>query len=289
MFHGGTYGTYLHWCLDTLCTNNTILQPFTDYGNSHKFNGRHLINMDGWRRYCNLEQSQRFVRFHPKTKSYEQLTINLDEVITTANQAIYIYPNKESVLLTINNYYSKIWNDWWVHQFTSEEINIEKIYNNWPVVRSIPIDQIPIWIRREFLSMYLMPAWQDQVEWNHMDYWSNPDCCIITVHNILYDFELTIKRISKFCNLNFLRPIEDLLPYHYENIKLQKFINQDLICNDILQATLGNENKVWESLPLTSEAWLQWQFRNLGYELKCYNLNTFPSNSEQLRELLYKI
>ena len=103
------------------------------------------------------------------------------------------------------------------------------------------------------------------------------------------DFELTIKRISKFCNLNFLRPIEDLLPYHYENIKLQKFINQDLICNDILQATLGNENKVWESLPLTSEAWLQWQFRNLGYELKCYNLNTFPSNSEQLRELLYKI
>jgi predicted nuclease with RNAse H fold len=45
----------------------------------------------------------------------------------------------------------------------------------------------------------------------------------------------------------------------------------------------------WEPLPLPSEAWIQWQLRNLGYELRCHGLDMFPTNSVQLRELLYRV
>lgn len=37
-----------------------------------------------------------------------------------------------------------------------------------------------------------------------------------------------------------------------------------------------------------SEAWIQWQLRNLGYEIQCHGLDKFPTNSVHLHELLYQ-
>jgi hypothetical protein len=45
----------------------------------------------------------------------------------------------------------------------------------------------------------------------------------------------------------------------------------------------------WNPLPLASEAWIQWQLRNLGWEIKCHELDIFPTNSVYLKELLYHI
>lgn len=289
IYNGGCYGTYLEWCLTSLCSDQPIYDPFTSIGNSHEFEGNHLRNIQGWREYLSSSLQYKFARLHPKFLKTESITDNLNEVLLSATDIIYLYPDKDSVLLTVNNYFTKIWDNWWNHQFF-EDIDASKIYSNWAVA-NIPIGEIPTWIRREFLSFYLMPAWHAQVEWYHLDSWNHPRSHNIQVKDLLYNFESVINRLQKMLNLNFVRPVSDLLPYHKKNLQLQKFKNQDQLCKNIIDSTVNNFEFDWSDqlVPLVSESWIQWQLRNLGYEIQCHELDTFPTNSVHLRELLYTI
>ena len=244
--------------------------------------------MSGWHQYCCTDQNLQFVRFHPKTKKDEHLLENLDKVTSQVKKAIYIYPDPGSVLLTINNYYSKTWDDWWVTQFNNI-IDQNKIYENWTISKEVPIEEIPTWIKREFLSLYLFPSWRDQVEWNHIDSWSDPKCYVVLVKDLMYNFEDTMKSIRDFCQLNFQRPIDSLTTSHQENIKLQKFINQDTICHNIVHSVLTDQPYQWAPLPLPSEAWVQWQLRHQGYEIQCHDLDQFPTDNVHLKNLMYSV
>lgn len=287
-YSGGTYGTYLEWCLATLSSNLTVVSPFNSNGNSHKFKGNYVQGMEGWHQRNKQLPVAPFVRLHPKTKQHESLSDNMNHLCDTADSVVYLYPDRESILFLLNNVTYKIWHDWWEHNFNSE-IDIDKIYKNWPVDNNTTISNIPNWIKREFLSLYLMPAWLDQVEWYHPDRWSHSKCCVITVNQLLYDFENTINRIKIHCNLQFEKDIAELMPYHQQNLKLQKYTNQDQLCNQIISSVINNQVFEWEELTLTSESWVQWQLRNLGYEIRCHGLDTFPTNSIQLKELLYTV
>ena len=286
-YNGGAYGTYLEWALTTLTTPGDISAPFTAIGNSHKFMGNLLI-------FEKLEQkilpisAPQWIRLHPKTKKDHSLSNNLNSILNSTKQIIYLYPDTDSVLLNINNYFNKIWKDWWGHQFATD-ISPEKIYNNWPVANSVTLDQIPLWIQREFLSYYLMPAWQAQIEWYHPAHYADDRCLVVLINELLYNFEQTLNRIKHFCNIEFLRPITDLIPYHDTMLSLQKNIDQDQLCNKIINCTITDLDYVWgHQLPLPSQAWVQWQLRNLGYEIQCDGLDLFPENSVQLKKIMYK-
>jgi hypothetical protein len=287
-FNGGAYGTYLEWCLTIITNAQDICSPFTKVGSSHQFAGIHLNNMDGWTNYINSGQNHPLVRLHPKTQKTESLSSNLDYICNTAKSVVYLYPDPDSVLLCINNYMTKVWSDWWSKQL-SHFIDINLIYQNWPVAANTSVDQIPTWVKREFLSFYLMPAWFDQVEWNHLTRWSNPKACIVTIQELLFNFEDTIKKVSQHCSLNLVRPISDLLPYHQQNLELQLHLDQDQLCKNIIDSTVAGSNFEWNVLPLASEAWIQWQLRNLGLEIQCDGLDIFPTNSVHLKELLYSV
>jgi hypothetical protein len=289
IYNGGSYGTYLEWCLTSLCSSQPIIDPFTGTGSSHKFQGNFVSGTQDWRQYLSTGTPHQLVRSHPKIYKTESISKNLNEILNSVDNIIYLYPDKDSVLLTVNNYFTKIWDDWWSHQFFTE-IDVSKIYSNWEVA-GIPIDEIPTWIRREFLSFYLMPAWYDQVEWYHLDSWNHPRSHNILVKDLLYDFESVIDQLQQTLNFCFVRPVSDLLPYHKKNLQLQKFKNQDKLCKNIVDSVVNNFKFEWsdQSVPLASESWIQWQLRNLGYEVRCHELDTFPTNSVHLRELIYPV
>lgn len=288
IFNAGAYGTYLEWCVTALTSTNTIRSPFTSSGSSHAFSGNHLVSFAGWIEYTKSHSVKKFVRFHPKSQQSDSLSIVLDQVCDSVNSAIYLYPDSDSILLCLNNYYSKIWKDWWSIQFFTS-IDLNKIYNNWPVDRSVHISDVPVWIRREFLSYYLMPAWFDQIEWHHPSIWSNSKCCTVFVGDLLYDFKNTLETIGKHCNLTYVRSIDELLEYHDKNISLQKYLTQDQLCKTIIAAVIGNQDYTWDDLPFLSEVWVQWELRNQGFEIRCDGLDKFPTNSIQLKELLYPV
>ena len=289
LFHGGSYGTYLEWCLTALTTDLLLASPFNHNGNSHKFKGNHLLNVDGWRRYVSSIEQHNFVRLHPKTKQAHCLQEHLDEISKQVDFFIYVYPTRNTFLLCLNNQISKVWKDWWEYSFQLGGIDPEKIYKNWPIDKTTTIDQIPDWIKREFLSYYLIPSWADQIEWTFSDHCNQSNCVFVSVEDLLYDFKNSVSIIIDRLNLSTTKSISEFLPYHDIMIGLQKNINQDTLSKKIIDSVVNQELLDWSNqyLTLTSESYIQWQLRNLGYELRCHGLDTFPTNSVQLKELLY--
>jgi hypothetical protein len=290
VFNGGAYGTYLEWLLTTLTTDCAIIEPFnTDTGSSHNFRGNHLGNIDNWNTYLNSGKNPtQFVRIHPKLKKTDSISKGLETILSTVERVLYLYPGPDSVVLSINNFYSKVWKDWWLNNFDSV-IDPNKIYANWPVDPKIPLNQIPIWIRREFLSYYLLPAWFDQVEWFHPDKWSHNRCKTILVKELLYNIKYVLEDIRIFTNLKFNKPIELLLPAHEKMLQLQKHQNQDLLCSNIIDSVVNKNNFDWsdQELPLASQSYIQWKLREIGYEIECHGLDLFPTNNVHLRSILY--
>ena len=287
VYSGGTYGTYLEWVLTMLTTDCNIISPFNPNGNSHKFVGQHLGSMVGWTDYVSSATPVCFVRLHPKVYKEESISKNLNIMLSTVNRMIVIYPDKNSILLTVNNIYTKIWKDWWSVRLTDPEFS-ENLYSSWKITPGTPHDQIPIWIKREILSFNLMPSWYDMVEWYLPDNWHDPNCLILTVTELLHQFESTLQRIQNFCNLQFVKNIKQFKSYHIQLLQTQQHLNQDEICQKIIQSILSDYYFEWNNLPLISQSWVQWQLRNQGFEIQCNDLNIFPTNSVQLKKLIYK-
>jgi hypothetical protein len=290
VFTGGAYGTYLEWLLTTLTTDLPVIDPFTKSGNSHGYRGKHLLNMAGWNEYVdNIDTPLKFVRLHPKTANTESISDNLKTILSSVDRCIYLYPDVNSMLLVINNYFDKIWEDWWVHQI-SNDIGLDKIYSNWPVDPDCPIDQIPVWIRREFLSYYLMPAWYNQVEWYHLDAWKNSRCTTILVNQLLDNVNDTLSQIQKDNNLVWTKSFNDIFPMHQKMLSLQQHRNQDQLCRDIIKSVVTDVPELdWSdlNLPLASQSYIQFELRNLGFEIECHSLDNFPTSSVYLKSIIY--
>ena len=285
----GCYGTYLEWCLTTLTSTDKISAPFLFNGNSHKFKGNQIQNIFDQENIFDLTENLNFFRVHPKYKKEHSLSHNLTNLCNATQSLIHLYPDRNSVLLCINNMQAKIYDDWWTTMFGSHGIDQNKIYKNWPVNPNLKISQIPRWVQREFLSFYLMPAWFAQTEWYHPDSWQHDKCCVITMRELLWEFENSLACCRDFCGLEYVRPVSDLFEFHQQNLQNQLYLEEDALCNHIVNSTVGVENFSWSPRSLVSEAWIQWQLRNLGYEVQCHELDTFPTNSVQLKELLYTI
>ena len=136
-FNGGAYGTYLEWCLTTLVNGQKVQDPLTNVGNSHIFKGNHLLNINGWQEYLASDCYHQFVRLHPKVKQEDSLSDNLYKIANDAQSIVYLYPDKDRLLLVVNNFFYKVWESWISHSFTTE-ISPDKIYKNWPVNLEIP-------------------------------------------------------------------------------------------------------------------------------------------------------
>jgi hypothetical protein len=109
----------------------------------------------------------------------------------------------------------------------------------------------------------------------------------VLISDLFYNFENTMRQLQQRCNLDFKRSISELIPSHERMLSLQKFANQDKVCDQIIQSVMTKTDLEWEPLPMASQAWVQWKLRTLGHEIRCHGLDIFPNNSVHLQELLY--
>jgi len=294
VFNGGTYGTYLEWLLLTLSTDVAVVEPFTSQGNTqgnshNSLLGTHLTNMAGFKDYLTSDLTLPTVRFHPKTLQHESLVDNLEFVVSNCNHTILLYPSHSTQLLCYNNYYQKVWTNWWEQQFNND-IDVDKIYLNWPVSTDVPITEVPIWVQREFLSYYLMPAWHDQIDWFFPTKWQHDKCLILYVDELLFDLQGSVQRIQDFWGQPLVKDFTAIQHVHDNMLKLQLNIDQDYVCNAIVDS-VSNCGPAWDwsdrYLPLASQSWVQWKLREQGLEMQCHGLDQFPNNTQSLLELLY--
>lgn len=144
--------------------------------------------------------------------------------------------------------------------------------------------ELDFWELREWFSMFYTGFIQ---EWTES--YQNVQNDFLTVSNVdfLYHPKQCLERIFKHCELTFNQKDIDNFVKIWQN-KQQYIINSENLCRDIIANTMDQVDFSWESTNIVQEAIVQKRLRDCGYELKCWNLNTFPSNTEQLYNLLEK-
>ena len=290
-YNSGAYGTYLEWVITTISTNIDLVAPFdTCRGHSHGFPGNNLGTVEDWPAYVASDKDFLVARLHPKTAEHHVVINSLELIARDCRGVLYPYPDHSNKLFILNNWYQKTWQDWWGRQF-STDIDPVVIYRNWPVDPGTDIKDIPTWIRREFLSLYLMPLWDNQLDWYLPDKkWSHSKCQIILMNDFLYDFKRTMQDVIEFAGIIPTKSLDEFVPLHQQMLSLQAYAGQDQLCATIVESTLSDQKFDWSNriVPLVSEAWIQWELRNRGWEIQCHGLDVFPKTSKDLKKLLFK-
>jgi len=138
-------------------------------------------------------------------------------------------------------------------------------------------DTDSIWTLREWISFWLY----DTMKASYSDIKGH----ICT--NDLY----TKNVFPKLINLLGLTVMADdaTMKHNQSNwIAQQRYHNSQHRCDAWVQDVLTNNNTASPCQTMLDEAYVQHCLREQGYEIRCDGLDTFPTNSSDLRELIYE-
>ena len=279
------YGTFLHWALSYFSGLTDLTSPHTNLGNSHLFRGLHLININGWREYVNnTHQYSKLVRLHPRTSEEESVVKTINEVLESVNRAIVIYHAEDYLLLALNNKFEKIWAHGWLVEWQADFVDN---LLNW---NKSNLNEMEPWELREFLSLYIYQQHNSETKYKDMCTYVNPKVYKLDIHDLINNFKDTIINLLCYCKLPLIRNNFDEVCQEW--IALQKHIEKDKIVNTIVDSIINNYTFTWadQNLTLVDEAIVQMSLRELHkLDLLCYNLNVFPTNTNNLRKLLVDV
>jgi hypothetical protein len=147
---------------------------------------------------------------------------------------------------------------------------------------------VPQWQLREMISF----EHQAMVEQHNELYQpiSHRQVINVSITDLVNDFQSTM--INLFADLDLTMAHQDQLGrIEAEWLADKKFTKIDQLCHDIVSAVLNGHNLSWQQhqLTLIDEAYIQYLLRQNRLELRCYGLDTFPTSSVQLKELLYPV
>lgn len=284
IYNSGCYGTFIEWCLNYF-SGNTKAIPFNSNGNSHKFLGNYLESISGWREYLRHDTKCHLVRLHPKTLESESVIENLNEVLDSVDQAILLYADHQSLLLNLNNKFNKVWAEGWL---AHNEHTFQKNLIAWGEGKNL--SSMEIWEVREFLSLYMVPQHLSETELNNILTYKNPKLFKIEIRDLFDNFECTIRRLMRYCELPVVAKDFDTIYSQWS--PLQVHVQKDVVVNNIVNATIAGNEYDWNEhkLSLIDESVVQMRLRDLHkLDLKCYNLNVFPTNTTDLKKLLFNV
>jgi hypothetical protein len=158
-----------------------------------------------------------------------------------------------------------------------------KDFKNWNSNYNSYHDMQP-WETREWFSIFyptFVKEWIDSIDLVD-NTWLK-----ISSTEILSDPHNSFKEIIKFCNLTS-KP--DLIDFSTQWKQSQMYIlNEFELINSIVESTISRTNLTWNQTNIIHESIVQQRLRQLGFEIRCQNLNTFPTNSLVLNDMLYAI
>jgi len=181
----------------------------------------------------------------------------------------------------LNNRQTKIYAEGWITHQKHKFKNLDAWESN----------AEEIWEIREFLSLYLYDQLLSETELlslvDYKDYDSNK-IKFVYMNELRDKFIITFKDMCNWLNLQVSRTDLDILQLEKDWKNHESFLYKDMLINDLVNATINNKNLSMENLTLIDESMIQWQLRNKGFELQCYNLNQWPKTTSELRELIYE-
>jgi len=289
IFNPGSFGTYLNFVLDNLESSH-IRPPFQLDGSSHNYKCNWLYYENGEFR-LEIKTDSKYVLYHPKTSNEESIVENIKRVSNLVSECILIYPENDSLMISLNSYYYKRTNGSYLETLPKQEKDF--LYSNWNLKQNThPLD-IPRWVVREYLSFRLIDEYLDILEWDNNIKKQLPldNIYYLDLTKFLYHYDDTLSDIINYFGYttNF-DSRQELAVIHIQMLILQKTVNSDGMSREIILGLLENKNDnlVMAGLTIVDESYIQYVLRKYGYELKCNDLNHFPTHLGDLRNLIYK-
>ena len=161
--------------------------------------------------------------------------------------------------------------------FSQEIINdkLQQFNTDW--------ESFAIWQMREYISYWLVDCLRSLGDTTLYD--SIGGRCISTVELFDSDFVKTFSCIASDIGLN-VTDVEELYEHHRKFVAIQKFNNIQVKCEQWVDDVLYSNDAMSPCLTIFDEAYVQHLLRQRGFEIKCYQLNKFPTNSRDLNRLL---
>jgi len=154
------------------------------------------------------------------------------------------------------------------------------------------INDFDIWDLRELLSLYWFTRTDGEIDaWEKNKRLQHDETIFISITDIKNNFIDTVIRSARHFDVYVPDEMIGRLQEVYQQwLPLQKQINKDSLCRQIVESLCKQISFDWSNcnLSILDEAWIQKTLRDNQVEIKCHNLNEFPTNTEDFLPLLFK-
>ena len=145
-------------------------------------------------------------------------------------------------------------------------------------------DQMQPWELREWFSLFYVDWCK---EWQDSQHQVLSSFAKIKNTEIIADPYVVFSRIIKHCGLTE-KP--GLAEFSTTWKQAQQYIVDEFdLLDNIIEATVTNQQLSWEPVNIIAEAILQQRLRALGYEIRCDGLDKFPTDAIMFNTLLEKV
>jgi len=289
-FIPGTFGTTVEYMLKKFTLEGQtvdlpLLSPKPD-GSMHNFSKEnHIIESDKLAEQLELAKDQILTPIYPFKKLHTKETFdvlnNVDSDITTVTICITDFEMAE-VNLLFQYHKIAIRLNYGLDVFFNREYtehNLTSWATDW--------DNIQDWEKREWFSIYY-PGLVN-TEWLSAINYINPRALVVTNTEILVDTANTFDKIISFCDRTKIDHDRfDKFVTEWRN-KQQYILDEYAAIKQFVESTINNTDYELTHSSLISEAIIQQKLRERGYEIRCWNLNIFPTQAQDLHKLLEQL
>ena len=152
-------------------------------------------------------------------------------------------------------------------------ISWDPTYRHWSEMKT--------WQLREWISLFYVQYVQ---EWIDSQNQVRSNFLKIKNTDLLFNTATTFERIFAHCELTQKSGLDDFLQ-QWQTAQ-QYIVDEFRLLSQIVRACVSAEPLTWKPINIIAEAIVQQRLRSAGYEIKCDGLDTFPTDSETLYNLL---
>jgi len=269
----GCYGNYLGQCLYhfTNLNNNGVNDFVLDScGSSHSF-------------FSNTDAHQHIQAGHyvsDTDNSWPNITIADNDVV------VCVVALDTHWLDYHNNHFLKYFQSNVVETltelFTVDVIN-HKLITQWDYHRGFD-GAVPTWILREFFSFCIGDVLHDT--YNQV---SINNSITLTTQDFFQNFLDVFKNLCNRLQLTVVVDDSVILQNNNAFIATQSHHNAQLACEQWIKCVIDHTPSTLYQPTFFDQAYVQYRLRQYGYEIQCNGLDVFPTSSQDLFHLIYKI
>ena len=148
-------------------------------------------------------------------------------------------------------------------------------YKHWSQMRP--------WEIREWFSLFYV-AWVQ--EWIESQHQVGANFYKVSNIEILENLPQVARKILQHCDLTESSGLDDFA-MHWRS-KQQYIMDEFDLLDRVVECTINNVPFSWKPVNIIAEAIVQQRLRAVGYEIRCDGLDTFPTDSRTLYNLLEK-